>query len=286
MAFLRLLLAQAAQTTTQRSLLGVCKQLSPCTHRGGFLNFCTIPKDQQEDKESSGPRVLGGDDYDDDWDLDTPSLKELQQKKTYVTEFDDARPDPGTLALDTFVPMADGQERADEEPELFQTPMDNSIVKPHENILIDQQEPEAYKVERDEDEASHAFGRRKRAIGFAEIIPLLNEYQIPDFTINGMPIEDYFPGRVGISHRSNILEPLLLTEKIGAFSLKTNVRGGGPSAQAMALRHAISRALVKWDPANRSVLKVAGFMRRDPREVERKKPGQKKARKKFQWVKR
>lgn len=81
-------------------------------------------------------------------------------------------------------------------------------------------------------------------------------------------------------------QPFLLTNTVGKYDLKVNLNGGGITGQAEALRLAISRALVKIDPEYRPVLKENGLLKRDPRMVERKKPGQPKARKKFQFSKR
>jgi ribosomal protein S9 len=77
-----------------------------------------------------------------------------------------------------------------------------------------------------------------------------------------------------------------ITHTLGKFDFTASVRGGGEMGQAQAVRHALTRALERWDPALRPPLKRAGFITRDPRMVERKKPGRKKARKAFQWVKR
>ena len=81
-------------------------------------------------------------------------------------------------------------------------------------------------------------------------------------------------------------QPLKLTENNGKYDIKVIVNGGGIKGQAEALRLAISRALVKSDEENKSILKSNGLLTRDPRRVERKKPGQRKARKKFQFSKR
>ncbi len=81
-------------------------------------------------------------------------------------------------------------------------------------------------------------------------------------------------------------QPMLLTETTGKYDIKVNLKGGGITGQAEALRLAISRALIKIDPEYRPVLKEHGLLKRDPRMVERKKPGQPKARKKFQFSKR
>jgi small subunit ribosomal protein S9 len=83
-----------------------------------------------------------------------------------------------------------------------------------------------------------------------------------------------------------VTQPLLIVEKTDAYDIDVNLFGGGTKGQAEALRLAISRALVEIDPENKPKLKPFGLMTRDPREVERKKPGQKKARKKFQFSKR
>lgn len=83
-----------------------------------------------------------------------------------------------------------------------------------------------------------------------------------------------------------VQQPFLVLECADKYDVKVNLNGGGVKGQAEAVRLAISRALVKVDEENRKALKAQGFMTRDPREVERKKPGQKKARKKFQFSKR
>jgi small subunit ribosomal protein S9 len=83
-----------------------------------------------------------------------------------------------------------------------------------------------------------------------------------------------------------VLKPLLLTGLIASVNVDCSTRGGGNTGQAGACRLAISRAIADLHPEKRAILKKATFMKRDPRMVERKKPGQKKARKKFQWVKR
>ena len=77
-----------------------------------------------------------------------------------------------------------------------------------------------------------------------------------------------------------------VTDTLGFFSMWATVKGGGTMGQAQALRHGVSCALQKWDPELRPLLRAEGFLTRDPRIVERKKPGRAKARKAFQWVKR
>ncbi|MFW5805518.1 MAG: 30S ribosomal protein S9 [Bacteroidales bacterium] len=101
--------------------------------------------------------------------------------------------------------------------------------------------------------------------------------------INKRKMEDYFPLK---QHQNIALKPLEITETMGNFDIKVNVNGGGISGQADAIRHALARALLKIDPEHHALLKPAGMLTRDPRVVERKKPGQKKARKKYQFSKR
>ncbi|GMT44713.1 MAG: 30S ribosomal protein S9 [bacterium] len=127
-------------------------------------------------------------------------------------------------------------------------------------------------------EVLNALGRRKTAI--ARIYVKDGDGKI---IVNGHDFKDYFP--TAILHYV-VEQPLILTENTGKFDIKANLKGGGFNGQAEALRLAISRALVKMDEEYRPVLKENGLMRRDPRMVERKKPGQPKARKKFQFSKR
>jgi small subunit ribosomal protein S9 len=96
-------------------------------------------------------------------------------------------------------------------------------------------------------------------------------------------VEAYFTREVS---RTTIAKPLALTDTVGRFDVEVNVRGGGISGQADAVKHGISRALLEFNPEMRPVLKKAGLLTRDPREKERKKYGQKRARKRFQYSKR
>ena len=127
-------------------------------------------------------------------------------------------------------------------------------------------------------EVINAIGRRKAAVariylseGTGEII------------INDKDLKTYLP--VG-TLQYIVEQPFNVLEVVGKYNVKANLTGGGIKGQAEALRLAISRAFVKLDETNKSKLKAAGFMTRDPREVERKKPGQPKARKRFQFSKR
>lgn len=127
-------------------------------------------------------------------------------------------------------------------------------------------------------EVVNALGRRKTAVARVYL-----QEGSGKITINNRDYKEYFP--TSILHFV-VEQPFELTNTVGKYDLKVNLRGGGYTGQAEALRLGISRALVKVDPEFRPVLKEKGLMRRDPRMVERKKPGQPKARKKFQFSKR
>jgi len=124
----------------------------------------------------------------------------------------------------------------------------------------------------------HAVGKRKTAIARIWMKPGTGK-----ITVNNRPMEEYLTRE---TDRVMVLEPLKITEKEGQFDIKVNVRGGGISGQAGAIRHGISRALVTVDPELREPLKRGGFLTRDPRMKERKKYGQRGARARFQYSKR
>ena len=124
----------------------------------------------------------------------------------------------------------------------------------------------------------NALGRRKKAIARVYLQDGKGE-----ITINNRDWKEYFSTSI---LQYVVQQPFLLTGTESKYDLKVNLDGGGITGQAEALRLAISRALLKIDEEYRPVLKSNGLLRRDPRMVERKKPGQKKARKKFQFSKR
>ena len=124
----------------------------------------------------------------------------------------------------------------------------------------------------------NTLGRRKTAIARIYLKEGSGNIQI-----NKRDYKEFFP--TATLHYV-VEQPLLLTETKGQYDIKVNLKGGGITGQAEALRLAISRALIKIDPEYRPVLKEHGLLKRDPRMVERKKPGQPKARKKFQFSKR
>ena len=125
----------------------------------------------------------------------------------------------------------------------------------------------------------YANGRRKSAVARVRLYPGGGE-----ITINGKPAIDYFGGR--IQHQAMIAQPLRLTNTLNQFNVMVNVKGGGVSGQASAVRHGIARALTIADEDLRPALKRAGLLTRDARVKERKKPGLKRARKAPQYTKR
>lgn len=127
-------------------------------------------------------------------------------------------------------------------------------------------------------EIINTLGRRKAAV--ARIYLSKGKGQI---TVNKKDVKDYFPSPI---LQTTINSPLEVAGELGNFDVKANVNGGGITGQAEAIRLAISRALVEYNAENRKPLKDKGFLTRDPRMVERKKFGQKKARKRFQFSKR
>ena len=123
-----------------------------------------------------------------------------------------------------------------------------------------------------------ATARRKQSVARVRLIPGAGA-----IVVNDRAYEDYFPRE---TLRLAIRSPLLLTHQLGKYNVLANVAGGGLTGQAGAVRLGISRALAKLDHAHHVSLHGAGLLTRDPREKERKKYGQKGARKRFQWTKR
>ena len=125
---------------------------------------------------------------------------------------------------------------------------------------------------------AHGTGRRKTAIARV----FLREGK-GGITINGRTAQDYFKVR---QHLDRIMEPVLVTDSEGKYDILINVKGGGISGQADACLHGIARALAAHDELNYKPLRANGFLTRDPRMVERKKYGQRGARRRFQFSKR
>ena len=127
-------------------------------------------------------------------------------------------------------------------------------------------------------ETINALGRRKSAV--ARVFLTEGTGKI---TINKRDLTEYFPSSI---LQFVVKQPLQLLEVLEKYDIKANIDGGGFTGQSQALRLAIARALYKLNPADKSALRKAGFVTRDPRQVERKKPGQPKARRRFQFSKR
>jgi small subunit ribosomal protein S9 len=124
----------------------------------------------------------------------------------------------------------------------------------------------------------NATGRRKTSVARVYLTPGTGKWNI-----NGRTLGDYFPRLSLVQH---IQQSFTATDTLGAFDVKARIAGGGTTGQAGALRLGIARALLKVDETNRGKLRSNGLLTRDPRAVERKKPGQPKARKRFQFSKR
>jgi small subunit ribosomal protein S9 len=123
-----------------------------------------------------------------------------------------------------------------------------------------------------------ATGRRKTSVARVRLAPGTGKV-----TINHRDAADYLMRDTLVR---TVMQPLALLEQADRYDVKVNVRGGGLAGQAGAIRHGLTRALMRVDEGNRTALKREGYVTRDPRQVERKKPGQPGARKKFQFSKR
>ena len=128
------------------------------------------------------------------------------------------------------------------------------------------------------DRPIQTVGRRKEAVVRVRLVPGTGK-----FHLDGRTLEAYFPNKV---HQQLIKAPLVIVDRVDSFDVYAHLDGGGPSGQAGALRLAIARALILVQPEDRPALKKAGFLTRDPRAIERKKYGLKKARKAPQYSKR
>jgi small subunit ribosomal protein S9 len=125
---------------------------------------------------------------------------------------------------------------------------------------------------------NYGTGRRKSAVARVYLRPGKG-----DITVNGKPVDQFFSRETG---RMIVRQPLALTDSLARFDIHVNVDGGGESGQAGAVRHGITRALIDYDETLKPVLKKAGLVTRDAREVERKKVGLHKARRRKQFSKR
>jgi small subunit ribosomal protein S9 len=126
--------------------------------------------------------------------------------------------------------------------------------------------------------SSRAVGRRKEAAARVKIMPGKGV-----ITVNGREMKEYFPTKI---HQKVVFDALVVVQKEASLDVSVRVVGGGVAGQAHAVRHGIARALISWNPELRPVLKAEGFLTRDSRAKERKKPGLTKARRGHQWRKR
>ena len=126
----------------------------------------------------------------------------------------------------------------------------------------------------------HHYGTGRRKTAVARVYMKAGK---GDITVNGKPVDQFFSRETG---RMIVRQPLTLTNMLTTFDIMVNVDGGGESGQAGAVRHGITRALIQHDATLKSVLKKAGLVTRDAREVERKKVGLHKARRRGQYSKR
>ena len=164
-------------------------------------------------------------------------------------------------AVETQAVEADSFETAAVETETYS---DAEYEAPREPVLIDR--------------PIQTVGRRKEAVVRVRLVPGTGQ-----FNLDGRTLENYFPNKV---HQQLIKAPLVTVDRLEQFDIFAHLDGGGPSGQAGALRLAIARALILVQPEDRPALKKAGFLTRDPRAIERKKYGLKKARKAPQYSKR
>lgn len=129
-----------------------------------------------------------------------------------------------------------------------------------------------------QDSKIQAVGRRKRAVARVRLTPGKGTW-----SVNGRELNDYFPRG---THQIRVTEPLKVAGAEGLFDVTVRVNGGGLTGQSDAVRMGLARALVGHDEEKRSLMREHGMLTRDPRQVERKKPGRPKARKRFQFSKR
>jgi small subunit ribosomal protein S9 len=167
-----------------------------------------------------------------------------------------------------------------EAPTEAEAPEAPAEAAPTEEVATEAAAPEAAPAREPViiDRPIQTVGRRKEAVVRVRLVPGTGQ-----FHLDGRTLETYFPNKV---HQQLIKAPLVTVDRVDAFDIHAHLDGGGPSGQAGALRLAIARALIIVQPEDRPALKKAGFLTRDPRAIERKKYGLKKARKAPQYSKR
>jgi small subunit ribosomal protein S9 len=162
--------------------------------------------------------------------------------------------------------------------EVAEEAAEEAVVEAAEEVVAEAAEEPAGREPIVIDRPIQTVGRRKEAVVRVRLTPGTGK-----FMLDGRSLEAYFPNKV---HQQLIKAPLVTVDRVDAFDIFAHLDGGGPSGQAGALRLAISRALILVQPEDRPALKKAGFLTRDPRAIERKKYGLKKARKAPQYSKR
>ncbi|WP_347177489.1 30S ribosomal protein S9 [Glycomyces sp. L485] len=188
------------------------------------------------------------------------------------TQVPETNETPAPEAVETPEPVAEAPEPVAEAPE----PVAEAPVEVPADVAAAPTVPSVPAVPADR--PIQTVGRRKRAIARVRLVPGTGKY-----VVNGKTLEDYFPSKV---HQQTVAEPFVTVEAGDNFDVLVNIKGGGATGQAGALRLGIARALVEIDPNMRPALKAAGFLTRDAREKESKKYGLKKARKAPQYSKR
>ena len=185
---------------------------------------------------------------------------------TETTEATAATEAPETEAAEAPEAQATEASEAPEAPEATETVTEAAPEPraPREPVVLDR--------------PIQTVGRRKEAVVRVRLVPGTG-----NFHLDGRTLEAYFPNKV---HQQLIKAPLVTVDRVDSFDIHAHLDGGGPSGQAGALRLAIARALILVQPEDRPALKKAGFLTRDPRAIERKKYGLKKARKAPQYSKR
>lgn len=185
--------------------------------------------------------------------------------------------------LDSLIALKDfdGVEGLPPLSELEDMRYEKNIMKsPRAEIERQKQEEIARARVRQVDDKGRAYGTGRRKCSIARVWVQPGDGK---FIVNDKQFDVYFPM---LDHRASLLRPFSETKTLGLWDVTCTVKGGGVSGQVGAIQLGISRAMQNWEPDLRPTLRSGGFLTRDPRVVERKKPGKAKARKSFQWVKR
>lgn len=178
----------------------------------------------------------------------------------------------------------DGEEADDEYDEYDEEPVPEGPMR-YTSDMRPPKDTSRKWVKIDEHGRAYAVGRRKRAVARVYLTPVApGAKRAATVLINKMNVSKFFGGHW--NHRLMVLAPFFETGTAGQYSVMASVKGGGVTGQAQAIRHGIATALQGFDASLRPAMKKAGYLTRDSRQRERKKPGQRGARAKFAWVKR